>query len=352
MSAAAPETASNEMQAARMYGYGDADVLKVESVPRPGPLGPRDIRIQVMAAAVNPVDYKMRKGAQRAFIWLKFPAILGMDVSGVVTEVGSKVTKFSVGDEVISSPSHLRMGCYAEEVVLRADECALKPVSIDHVHAAALPLVGLTAWDCLVSAADVKAGEKVLIQAGSGGVGSIGIQLAKHLGAEVYTTCSPRNAEMVTELGADHVINYREEDWGEVAKDCDVILESMGGDDMEKAVRTVRRGGRVAEITPGMVEWVGKYGAVLGVLAFLWSFVGLWLRARFQGRKLSLVTRRADSANLQSLSELVDAGAIKPIVEKVYPLREIADAHRHVETGRTRGKIVLAVGVPTVPTEA
>jgi NADPH:quinone reductase-like Zn-dependent oxidoreductase len=332
------------MTAVRMHAYGDADVLHVDDVARPGALGAREIRVAVKAAAINPVDHKIRSGAQRALIWLKLPYTLGMDVSGVVTEVGSRVTDFQVGDEVISSPSHRRMGCYAEEVVLSADECAKKPASVDHVHAAALPLVGLTAWDALVGSARLREGEKVLIQAGSGGVGSTAIQLAKHLGATVYTTCSARNAELVRELGADRVIDYNEERYEDVAAGCDVILESMGAEHVERAMRTVGRGGRIATITPGLLNWTKRHGAVLGVLAFLVHFISQWLRARFvYGARLSLVTRKASGRNLAQLARLVENGAIRPLVDRTYPLDQAREAHRYLETGRARGKVVLTV---------
>ncbi len=333
------------MTAVRMHAYGDADVLHVDDIARPGALGANEIRVAVKAAAINPVDHKIRSGAQRALIWLKLPYTLGMDVSGVVTEVGSRVTAFEVGDEVISSPSHRRMGCYAEEVVLAADECAKKPSNIDHVHAAALPLVGLTAWDALVGACDLKKGERVLIQAGSGGVGSIAIQLAKHIGAKVYTTCSARNADLVRELGADRVIDYNEERYEDVANGCDVVLESMGREHIERAMKTVGRGGRIAEITPGMMDWTKKYGAVLGVLMFLVSFVRLWFKARFTyGARLSLVTRKANGDNLAKLSAMVEEGAIRPLVDRTYDLKDVREAHRYLETGRARGKVVLTVG--------
>jgi NADPH:quinone reductase-like Zn-dependent oxidoreductase len=237
------------------------------------------------------------------------------------------------------------MGCYAEEVVLRADECAPKPSSVDHVHAAALPLVGLTAYDALVDAAGLQAGERVLIQAGAGGVGSIAIQLAKHIGAEVYTTCSPRNAELVRSLGADHVIDYRTQDYEEVAQGCDVILESMGGEHLERALRTVAPGGRVASITPGLVAWTQRYGAVAGILRFAGYFARQWWRARVhRGVRLSLVTRRARGDHLARLARLVDEGAIRPLIDRTYPLADARDAHRYLETGHARGKVVLTVG--------
>ena len=332
------------MKAIRMHAYGDAGVLRLEDAP-PMALGPRDLRIAVKAPSINPIDFKVREGVQRALIRLSMPATLGMDVSGVVTEVGAKVRGFAVGDEVFGSPSHRRMGCYAEEVVVSASECALKPASLDHHEAAALPLVGLTAWDALVGACDLRPGQRVLIQAGSGGVGTVAIQLAKHLGAEVLTTCSERNAELVRGLGADRVIDYRAERFEDVAEGCDAVLESIGGDDMRRAVATVRRGGVVASITPGLPAYTKKHGPWLGVAAFALTLVPLVVRARLsRGVKLRLVTRRASGANLARLGELVERGALRPVIDRVYPLAEAAEAHRYLETGRARGKVVLAVG--------
>ena len=236
------------MRAVRMHSYGGPEVLQLELVPAPTP-GPHDVRVAVHAAAVNPVDFKIRSGGQRSVVWLSMPWTLGMDVSGVVLEVGAQVTAFKVGDEIVASPSHRRMGCYAEEVVIRADEVALKPSSLTHVEAASLPLVALTAWDSL-RAMRVQRGQRVLIQAGAGGVGTVAIQLAKHLGAEVLTTCSAANLELVRELGAKVAIDYRAQDWREVARGCDSVLDALGGEALAFAIATVKRGGRVACITP------------------------------------------------------------------------------------------------------
>lgn len=331
------------MKAIQIRSYGDADVLAVEDVA-PTAIGPKDLRIAVHASSVNPIDFKLRSGAQRAIVPLSMPWTLGMDVSGVVTEVGAKVTDFAVGDEVFSSPSHKRMGCYAEEVVVRADECAKKPASLTHNEAAALPLVGLTAWNALVDTCDVQPGQKVLIQAGAGGVGTVAIQLAKHLGADVYTTCSERNVELLKMLGADRVIDYRAERFEDVAKDCDAILESMGGDHLERALATVKPRGTVASITPGLPTYTKKHGAFLGVLVFGLYLVRRVIGARLHnGARLRLVTRKASGANLAKLAALVDEGVIRPVIDRVFALDEVADAHRYLETGRARGKVVLQV---------
>ena len=331
------------MRAIRMKSYGGPEVLTLEHLAAPVP-GPHDVRVAVHAAAVNPVDFKIRSGGQRAVVWLTLPWTLGMDVSGEVLEVGAKVTGFAVGDQVVSSPSHRRMGCYAEEVVIRADEVALKPKSLSHVEAASLPLVALTAWDALVGALQVKRGQRVLIQAGAGGVGSVAIQIAKHLGAEVLATCSAANIELVKKLGADVAIDYRAQDWREVARGCDAVLDSLGGEALHGAIDTVKRGGRVACITPGLPEFTDKYGSGLGLVVFGGWMAGVMLRARvLRGVKVQLVTRAASGQKLTEVMRLVEEGALEPLIDRVYPLEEAAEAHRYLETGRAKGKVVLSV---------
>lgn len=330
------------MRAARIHRYGDASELVVEEAPSPV-CGPDDVRVEVRATSVNPVDAKIRKGGQRAVIRLRFPSILGMDLSGVVTEVGARVQGIAVGDEVFATPSHRRMGCYAEEVVVRADEIAPKPKRLSHEEAASLPLVGLTAWDVLVSSLRVTRGQRVLITAGSGGVGTVAIQLAKHLGAEVLTTCSATNAALVRSLGADLVIDYRTQRFEEVARGVDAVLEAVGGADIERALATVRRGGRVAIITAGLPDFTARLGPALGLARMGLRLASLMSRAALSGRSLRLVTRAPSGANLRRLGELVDAGAIRPVIDRVFPLDKISEAHRYLETGRARGKVVIAV---------
>ncbi|MFK7991232.1 MAG: NADP-dependent oxidoreductase [Sandaracinaceae bacterium] len=331
------------MRAVRIHEYGGVETLRLEDIAPPD-LGPHDLRIDVKAAGVNPVDYKLRSGAQRAVVPLSMPWTLGMDVSGVVSEVGARVSGFAVGDEVFASPHHKRMGGYADEVVVRADECAIKPAGLNHIEAAALPLTGLTAWDALVEACELQPGQKVLVQAGAGGVGTVAIQLAKHLGAEVYTTCSPRNAELVRELGADHVIDYRTQRFEEVAEGCDAVLESMGGEHVDRAIRAVRPGGRVASITQRLPELTEKHGPWMGVLVLAWTLVKRTVTARLsRGVRLKVVARKANGATLAKLAKLVEEGAIVPVVDRIFPLDEVQDAHRYIETGRARGKVVLRV---------
>jgi NADPH:quinone reductase-like Zn-dependent oxidoreductase len=331
------------VKAIRIHRFGGPDVLQLEDVPVPV-CGPDDVRVAVHATSVNPVDFKIREGVQRAVVWIRKPFTPGMDVSGVVLEVGAHVKSFSVGDEVVSTPSHLRQGTCAEEVVIRASEVAKKPKNLTHEEAASLPLVLLTAWYCLVKSAQLKPGQTVLVQAGSGGVGSIAIQLARALGAgQVWATCSTRNVELVKSLGATP-IDYTKEDFRLIAKNCDVVLDSLGGDELWKAVQTVRRGGHVSCITPSFPTLVKQFGPYAALPAFglwaawamAWPLISRFVTVRF-------VTRFAHGDILQSLLPLIEEGKLKPVIDRVFPLEQTADAHRYLETGRARGKVVIKV---------
>jgi NADPH:quinone reductase-like Zn-dependent oxidoreductase len=328
------------MKAATIRAYGGPEVLRVEELPNPA-LRPNDVLVAVRAAGVNPVDCKIRSGAQRAFVRHRMPAVLGLDVSGVVVETGTRVTTFAPGDEVFGSPTHARQGTYAELVAIDAAELARKPAKLDHVEAASLPLVGETAWQCLVTRANVLAGEQVFVQAGAGGVGTFAIQLAKHLGAEVATTCSAANAEFVERLGADVIVDHRRERFEDVLAGYDVALESIGGADLARARAVLRRGGRLVYITSGIVPRASRFGPYLGAAVVVGDMLGFALSTRLRGKRASFVVRRPSGATLARIAELVDRGAIRPIVERTFPLERIADAHRALETGRTRGKIVV-----------
>ncbi len=331
------------MRAAQIYRYGPPSELVIDKV-EPSPLGAEDLRVEIHAAAVNPIDCKIRSGGQRALVRLAFPARLGMDMSGVITEVGSAVDGYSVGDAVFASTSHRRMGTYAEEIVVRAEEVAKMPKNLGHQEAAALPMVALTAWDALVGFCKLQRGERVLVQAGAGGVGSMAIQIAKHLGAEVLTTCSSRNLAFVKELGADVAIDYTAQRYDDIAQGCDAVLESLGGAHIGRVLRTVRRGGRVAAITPGIPDYTKRYGPWLGLSVFGFGFLATMVDAWFlRGRKLALVTRKPSGANLAKIASLVEEGTLRPVIDKVYPLDQVASAHEHVETGHAQGKVVIAV---------
>jgi NADPH:quinone reductase-like Zn-dependent oxidoreductase len=332
------------MRAVLIDDYGGPERLRLADIPRPEPRR-RDVLVAVRATAVNPVDWKIREGGQGRAVPLKFPAVLGLDVSGVVVEVGDRVTRFAPGDEVFSSPTHKRQGTYAEYVAIDEAQVAEKPPRLSHVEAASVPMVGLTAWRCLVEKGRLQAGDKVLIQAGSGGVGSFAIQLAKHLGAVVATTCSARNIERVESLGADRVVDYTREAFEEVLEPQDVVLESLGGEVKERSLQVLRRGGRLLSINADLPRNTRRHGHTLGVLVTGWQLLRFGLKSRLRhGVRTSNVVRRPDGAALAKIAALLESGAIRPIVDRTFSLEEIAEAHRYSQSGRARGKIVLEVG--------
>ncbi|MEZ4444399.1 MAG: NADP-dependent oxidoreductase [Polyangiaceae bacterium] len=332
------------MRAARIHRYGPAEeVFRIDDV-EPPPLGRRDVRVAIHASSVNPIDTKIRAGAQRLLIHYRLPWTLGLDLSGVVEEVGPAVTRFRVGQEVFGSPRHNRPGCYAEMTSVDERELALKPASLSHTEAAAIPLAALTAWDCLVGQAALRAGERALIHAGAGGVGTMAIQIAKDLGAVVATTCSARNAELVTSLGADRVVDYQTERFEEVLEPQDVVLDSLGWDSIARSLSILRRGGRLSNIQPELPKATARYGQLLGTLVTGLKMAGLPLRGLLRGvRARNLLARRPSGDNLARIAELVERGALVPQIDSVLPLEAVGEAHRLSETGHARGKIVIAV---------
>ena len=307
------------MKAARISAYGGPEVLKVEDTPRPT-IGPSDVLVRVHAAAVNPVDWKIQQGMLAGFA-PKPPATLGQDVSGVVEAVGENVAAFKPGDEVFAYLSLQRGGGFAEYAAIPEKELARKPVSLDHVHAAAVPLAALTAWQALVDTAKVQPGQAVLIHAGAGGVGHFAVQIAKARGAKVIATASAANQSFLKELGADVAIDYKATKFEEVAKDVDIVLDPIGGDTLERSYQTLKAGGVLVSIVgpPDQAK----------------------LKAR--GATGTALLVRPNGAQLAELAALIDAGKIKPHVSATFPLAEIAKAFEQSQSGRTRGKIVLTI---------
>ncbi len=331
------------MRAARITAYGGPEVFSVaDDAPEPV-AGKGEVLVDVYASSVNPIDCKIRQGSLRAALRYPLPRTLGMDLSGVVAAVGEGVERWQVGDEVIASPGPKTPGTYAERTVVKAGELGRKPKNLTHGEAASLPLAFLTAWQALVDTSDLKAGERLLVQAGAGGVGTLAIQVGKHLGAFVVTTCSAANAELVKGLGADQVIDYRNEAWDQVATDVDVVLDALGLAEARKARKILRKGGRIVGISVGLPDRVKKVGPVLGLLgtgvAMACNIVG----SRMHGVPSRFITRRPDGSQLDLLADLCEQGVIRPVIDTVYPLAQIADAHRHSDSGRARGKIVIAV---------
>ncbi len=329
------------MRAARIHTYGDADVFQIDDVDKPTP-SPNDLLVRVRAASVNPIDWKIRMGSQQAFIRYKLPWILGLDVSGEVEAVGARVTGFEVGDEVYSVTDYQRPGSYAEYMLVDAKIAARKPKNLSHEQAAAVPLAGLTAWQCLVTTAKIKAGDKVFIQAGSGGVGTLAIQIAKAKGAEVTTTCSTRNVELCEALGADRVVDYTQEDYAEVVRDQDIVLDSLGGEDRAKALACLRKGGRHVSIVSDIPPNVKRYGTLLGPVIAVLKMIWFAIVALFTRRVRShFVLQRPNGDHLDSMARLIETGEITPRIDSTHDLSEIAHAHRLSESKRAQGKIIV-----------
>ncbi len=308
------------MKAIRIHGYGDVETLRYEDAPLPEP-GPEDVRIRVHAAGVNPVDWKIRAGYLASMLPHEMPLTLGWDVSGVVEKVGANVTHLSVGDAVYSRPDITRNGTYAEFVVVRASEAAAKPETLTHNEAAAVPLAGLTAWQALFDHAQLKPGERVLIHAGAGGVGSFAIQLAKWSGAHVISTASAANEALVRDLGADEFVDYRSQRFEQVLAKVDVVLDTIGGDTQERSIQLLKSGGRLISVTtPPEADALAAVGATG-----------------------NLFMVQPSSESLGRIGALIDSGSVRVLIDSVFPLAEARAAHTKSETGRAKGKIVLEV---------
>lgn len=302
-----------------------------------------DVLIAIGASGLNMLDEKIRVGEFKAFLKYRFPLVLGHDVAGTVIRVGGRVRSFKPGDQVYARPRDHRIGTLAERIAVDQADVALAPSSINVAEAGSLPLVALTAWQALVEIGGVKAGRKVLIHAGAGGVGTIAIQLAKHLGAFVATTASGRNAEFLRELGADVVIDYRTQDFSQELSGYDFVLDSLSGENLEKSMRILRPGGTAVGIAGPPTP---AFASRLGLNPLLRLVVGaLSRKVRGQAKRLGVryefLFMRADGAQLHSIAELIDAGAIRPVVGATYAFDEAPQALASLEAGGTRGKTVV-----------
>jgi len=330
------------MKAVYISRYGNIDDVQVGEQPKPS-LSEDAVLVKVHAASINPVDLRVLEGEFKAILPVKFPFILGSDFAGTVVEVGSNVTQFKAGDEVYAKID--LNGAFAEYTVVQQSSLALKPQNISMELAASLPLVALTAWQALVEIAKVQPGQKVLIHAGSGGVGSIAIQLAKSLGAIVATTTSGKNTRWVRELGADIIIDYKTTDFEQELKDYDVVLDTQGGKTLEKSLNVVKRGGRIISISgppdQAFAEAVNPNRFLKCVIPLLsWS---IRHKAKKRGITYSFLFMQPNGQQLSKISELVEAGKIKPIVDQTYDFIQIKEAFQYVNTGRSKGKVVLKI---------
>jgi NADPH:quinone reductase-like Zn-dependent oxidoreductase len=308
-------------------------------------IGDHDVLVDIHAAGVNMLDAKIRDGEFKLFLPYKAPFILGHDLAGVVTRVGSAVTRFTVGDKVYARPRDGRIGTFAERIAVDEDDLAIKPANLSMAEAASVPLVALTAWQALVERANLQPGRKVLVHAGSGGVGAYAIQLAKHLGATVTTTTGTSNLEWVRDLGADVVIDYRTQDFEEVAHDYDIVLDSQGGDTLAKSLRVLKPGGTAIGIAgPPDPDFAHQKGLRLP-LRLAMAALSLKTRraARRQGVRYSFLFMRASGAQLDEITKLIETNVLRPILDRAYPFDEAPQALAHVEGGRTKGKVVITM---------
>ncbi|WP_372966756.1 NADP-dependent oxidoreductase [Microbacterium sp.] len=308
-------------------------------------VGERDVLVRVQAAGVNQLDVKISAGEFAPILPYRLPITLGHDLAGTVIRVGARVRGFAPGDEVYARPRDHRIGTFAERIAIDESDVAHKPAAVSMEEAGSLPLVALTAWQALVELGDVRPGQKVLIHAGAGGVGSIAIQLARHLGAEVATTASAANAEFVRLLGADHVIDYRSQDFEELLSGYDLVLDSLGGENLEKSLRVLRRGGRAIGISGPPTPAFARQ-ARLNPLVRL-AIGALSRRIRSQAKRLgvdySFLWMRASGEQLGRIADLVDGGSIRPVVGRVFPFDEAEAALDSLSAGGFRGKAVIAV---------
>ena len=324
--------------------YGAADHVRAAEMPEPE-VREDDVLVEVHAAGLNLLDSKIRNGEFKLILRYRLPLILGHDVAGVVARVGSRVRRFRPGDEVYARPADGRIGAFAEFIAINEADVAIKPKALTMEEAASIPLVGLTAWQALIEKAHLTRGQKVFIQAGSGGVGTFAIQLAKHVGATVATTTSGANVEWVKGLGADVVIDYKKDDFETILHDYDVVLNSQDGATLDKSLRVLRPGGRIISISgPPDPEFAREIGSPLYLqLAMRALSFGIRRRARRRGVGYSFLFMKAHGAQLREISALMDAGLIRPVVDRVFPFDSTHEAMAYVEAGRARGKVVVKV---------
>lgn len=324
--------------------YGKKESLRLGEVPEPA-LREDEVLVEVHAAAVNLIDAKLRNGEFKLLLPYRPPFALGHDVAGVVVRVGSRVRQFKVGDEVYSRPDDFRIGTFAEFIAIKEDSLAIKPSNLTMEEAASIPLVGLTAWQALVEKAKLKSGQKVFIQAGSGGVGTFAIQLARHLGAKVATTTGTGNVDLVKSLGADVVVDYKTQDFEDVLRDYDVVLNSQDGKTLEKSLNVLKPSGQLISISgppdPEFAEAINAPWFVKQVMRAL-SF-GTRRKAKRLDVGYSFLFMKASGSQLRQITSLIESGAIRPVVDKVFPFTATNEALAYVECGRAKGKVVIKI---------
>lgn len=324
--------------------YSRKGGLRPAEMPVPE-VGDNDVLVEIHAAGVNLLDSKIKTGEFKLILPYRRPFILGHDVAGTVVRVGSRVRKFKPGDDVYARPRDGRIGTFAEFIAMDEADVALKPENLSMEEAASIPLVGLTAWQALIERANLKKGQKVFIQAGSGGVGTFTIQLAKHLGATVATTASAASADLVKGLGADIVVDYRKDDFEKILSGYDVVVNSQDAKTLEKSLSVLKSGGKLISISgPPDPEFAREKGLNL-VLSLVLRLLSRAIRAKAKrlGVQFSFLFMRAQGDQLGKITSLIESGAIRPVVDRVFPFEATNEALAYVESGRAKGKVVIKV---------
>ncbi|TDX86116.1 NADP-dependent oxidoreductase [Epilithonimonas xixisoli] len=332
------------MKAFTLQGYSKTDKLELVEFPEPN-LKENEILVEIHSASVNQLDSKLKSGEFKMILPYKFPLILGHDVAGIVVKTGSKVKNFKVGDEVFSRLPDFHIGAFAESVAINENFVALKPKNISMEEASSIPLVALTVWQAFIEKAKLKKGQKVFIQAGSGGVGTIAIQLAKHLGAFVATTTSEKNFDLVKQLGADVIIDYKTQDFENILTDYDLVLNSQNQETLEKSLRILKSGGKLISIS-GPPD--STFAKEIGLNFFMKFIISLLSRktkklAKKQNVDYFFLFMQANGTQLAEIGKLIEAGIIKPIIDKIFPFEQTNDALDYVESGRAKGKVIIKI---------
>lgn len=320
------------------------DGLQLADVPAPK-AGDNDVLVEVHSASINLLDSKIKKGEFKLFLPYKFPLILGHDVAGIITEVGKNVKKFKVGDEIYSRVSDFHIGTFAEYISINEKDVAIKPKNLTMEESASIPLVALTAWQALVEKANLKKGQKVFIQAGSGGVGTVAIQLAKHLGATVATTASEKSFKLLKSLGADVLIDYKTQDFETMLKDYNVVLNSQDNKTLEKSINILKPNGQVISISGPPTPDFAKEMGLPWYLKILMSLLSFSIRGKAKKRNIdySFLFMKASGNQLEKITKLIEADIINPVIDKIFSFEQTNEALEYVESGRAKGKVVIKI---------
>ncbi|MFF2440283.1 NADP-dependent oxidoreductase [Priestia megaterium] len=331
------------MRAMVIDRYGKVPMHLAE-MPTPE-IGEYEVLAEIHAASINPIDFKIRDGKVKLLVKYKMPLILGNDFSGVVAKVGAKVTRFKAGDEIYARPRKSKIGTFGEYIAIHEDDIALKPKNLNFEEAASIPLVGLTSYQALTDILQLKKGQKILIQAGAGGVGTFAIQLAKLMGAAVATTASEAGANLVKSLGADEIINYKTEKFEEILKNYDAVFDTLGGEILEKSFGIIKDGGKLVSVSGLPNARFGKeYGSgffkTLLFSAASHKLTGLEKKHNVQ---YTFLFMKPSGEQLRIIANFIETGKIKPIIDKVFSFKDAQKAMEYAESGRAKGKIILKI---------